>query len=405
MATVKLILRTFQEDKNGECPLYIRVVKDRKAKFISTGYKFKLSQWDEEKQRVKKNYKSSARVNAYLSQKVADAEGQVADMERKTQSISARKLKEAIKGKTSLNYFDYAYERCNKIKATISLKTYVCYKGVLGKLEKFNQSRDLNFDDITVTFLKDYINYCSSVLKNSNTTIKHSLTIMGQFFKDAINEDLVYSNLYNFSKISIKRDTGKRMYLNKKQIEDFKNLKVNEDSKAPVIKDMFLFSIYAGGLRLSDVVELQWMNVNIDENRITKTIKKTGRQHSFKFGTSALEILNKYKLKTSEDNDFVFPMLEKETPYFTNREFALAELARCTSLSSLHLKNMEKALKLPFRLSFHISRHTFATNALNNGMRIEHVSKLLDHSDIGITQIYAKVISEELDKAVEQYIN
>lgn len=38
-------------------------------------------------------------------------------------------------------------------------------------------------------------------------------------------------------------------------------------------------------------------------------------------------------------------------------------------------------------------------------MRIEYVSKLLDHSDIGITQIYAKVISEELDKAVDKYIN
>lgn len=37
-------------------------------------------------------------------------------------------------------------------------------------------------------------------------------------------------------------------------------------------------------------------------------------------------------------------------------------------------------------------------------MRIEYVSKLLDHSDIGITQIYAKIVNEELDKAVEQYI-
>jgi integrase/recombinase XerD len=60
---------------------------------------------------------------------------------------------------------------------------------------------------------------------------------------------------------------------------------------------------------------------------------------------------------------------------------------------------------LPFTLSFHLSRHTFPTNALNNGMRIEYVSKLMDHSDIGVTQIYAKVISEELDKAVEQYVN
>ena len=61
-------------------------------------------------------------------------------------------------------------------------------------------------------------------------------------------------------------------------------------------------------------------------------------------------------------------------------------------------------MNLPFRLSFHLSRHTFATNALNNGMRIEHVSKLLDHMDIRTTQIYAKVINEELDKAVDNFI-
>ncbi len=38
-------------------------------------------------------------------------------------------------------------------------------------------------------------------------------------------------------------------------------------------------------------------------------------------------------------------------------------------------------------------------------MRIEHVSKLMDHTDIGITQVYAKIVSSELDKAVDQYIN
>ena len=48
---------------------------------------------------------------------------------------------------------------------------------------------------------------------------------------------------------------------------------------------------------------------------------------------------------------------------------------------------------------------TFATNALSNGMRIEYVSKLLDHSSIQQTQVYAKIVSEELDNAVDKYIN
>ena len=58
-------------------------------------------------------------------------------------------------------------------------------------------------------------------------------------------------------------------------------------------------------------------------------------------------------------------------------------------------------LELPFPLSFHTSRHTFATSALTKGMRIEHVSKILDHTEISTTQIYAKIVSEELDKAME----
>ena len=71
---------------------------------------------------------------------------------------------------------------------------------------------------------------------------------------------------------------------------------------------------------------------------------------------------------------------------------------------NFQLNQMGKKMKLPFPLSFHLSRHSFATNALNNGMRIEHVSKLMDHQDISTTQIYAKIISEELDKAVDNFI-
>ena len=66
MASVKLILRTTQEDQAGHCPLYIRVIKDRKAKFLTTGQKLKPSEWDEQKQKVKKNHLNSPRLNAHL---------------------------------------------------------------------------------------------------------------------------------------------------------------------------------------------------------------------------------------------------------------------------------------------------------------------------------------------------
>lgn len=52
-------------------------------------------------------------------------------------------------------------------------------------------------------------------------------------------------------------------------------------------------------------------------------------------------------------------------------------------------------------LSFHISRHTWATRALRKGISIDKVSKIMGHAAIHETQIYAKIVNEELDKAMD----
>ena len=54
-------------------------------------------------------------------------------------------------------------------------------------------------------------------------------------------------------------------------------------------------------------------------------------------------------------------------------------------------------------IHFHASRHTFATRALKNGMRIEYVSRLLGHESIKTTQIYAKIVNHDLDDAMDMY--
>ncbi len=404
MASIKLVLRTNQEDKTGHSPLYIRVIKDRKAKFVATGVKLKQTEWDDEKQKIKKNHTNSARMNAFLAQKIADAEGTVADHERKRKSVSARKLKEAIKGKDMANFFEYAYNRCERIKGTVSVATYKNYKQYVAKFEKFVGHKDVYFDDVTVTMLKDYVNYLSNTLKNGATTVHYSLLILSVMFRDAQREDIISEAIYPFSKVRVKRDKGKRLYLNKEQIEKLRTLKIEYTGKDEIFRDMFIFAVYAGGLRFSDVVSLKWEHFNEKEQRITKTIRKTGRTHNFKIGQVALDILHQYKTAISRPDDFVFPILEDAELFDGNEEYQAHIINAKNILCGQKLRRIGKDMELPFSLSFHLSRHTFAANALNNGMRIEYVSKLLDHSDIGITQIYAKVISEELDKAVEQFV-
>ena len=97
--------------------------------------------------------------------------------------------------------------------------------------------------------------------------------------------------------------------------------------------------------------------------------------------------------------------MENPERIFNDEKYKRTWIRSKVRLGDVHLKKMGEDLKLKFNLHFHLSRHTFATNALNNGMRIEYVSKLLDHSTILQTQVYAKIVNEELDKAVELYIN
>ena len=346
MASIKLILRTHQADQTGHSPLYIRIIKDRKTKFITAGVKLKENEWDEVKQKVKKNHPNSARMNAALSQKIADAEGQVADV----------------------------------------------------------GSKDVYFDDITVSVLKDYMAHMGNILKNGATTQRYSIMILAIMFKEAIKEDIIPEYMYPFNKLTLKKDTEKRVFLNKDQIEKLTNLELKEGKKADLWRDLFLFSIYAGGLRFSDVIELQYTNYNSEEQRIKKVIRKTGRLHQFKIGKVAIDILNKYIKEDAQPDDYIFPIITDKKSYNKSEEIRYFISQRENHSANFQLNRMGKMLKLPFPLSFHLSRHSFATNALNNGMRIEHVSKLMDHTDISTTQIYAKIISEELDKAVDNYI-
>ena len=404
MASIKLILRKNQVDSTGHCPLYIRIIKDRKTKFITAGVKLKENEWDELKQKVKKNHPNSARMNASLAQKIADAEAQVADLERKVKTVSIKKIKEAIKGKEVPNFFEYAYKRMEIIKSTVSYSTYKAYYAAIVKFEKWVGTRDVYFDDFSVTLLNDYKNYLSKELKNGLTTQRLSIIVLGTIFNQAIKEEIIPETMFPFKKLTLKTDNTKRLFLNKDKILDLTQLKLIEGKKANLWRDLFLFSIYAGGLRFSDVIEMQYKHYNKNEQRISKLIRKTGRPHQFKIGKVAIDILEKYCKEGADNEDYIFPVIEDQKGYEKSESLRYFYTAKYNKLANWHLKKLGEKIELPFKLSFHLSRHTFATNALNNGMRIEHVSKLMDHRDISTTQVYAKIISEELDKAVDNYI-
>ena len=404
MASVKLILRLQQADATGACPLYIRVIKDRKSKLITTGLKLQPKDWDEAKQRIKKSMKNSTRYNAFLDQKIADASALIADSERKSKNITAKKLKEAIKGKDNVEFFKYAKAKLKKLQKTYTVNTYDNYLAQLHKFEKFINDSDLCFHDIDIVLLQDYMNYMSNTLKNNKTTQKLAMIVLSIIFKYAQAESLIEDNHYPFKNLKLEVAPSKRQFLTEQQFEMVRKLKINGIGKKELYRDLFIFSVSAGGLRFSDVISLRWKDYNEAESVINKQIAKSKRIHRLKIGETAVKIINKYKTQNTNPEDLIFPAIKQTNFHSLSDEEKDKIIASANSLCRSHLDNIGKELNLPFKLTYHLSRHTFATMALNKGMRIEHVSKLMDHSKISTTQIYAKIIDEELDKAVDNYV-
>jgi site-specific recombinase XerD len=78
-------------------------------------------------------------------------------------------------------------------------------------------------------------------------------------------------------------------------------------------------------------------------------------------------------------------------------------ISSATSYTNKYLGKLSKMAGLDKRITFHTTRHIWAVRALQKGMRIEYVSKILGHASVKQTEVYAKVMNAELDKAVEVF--
>jgi integrase len=219
-------------------------------------------------------------------------------------------------------------------------------------------------------------------------------------FNDAIRLDLIEFQLNPFLKHKMKVEKTQRTFLTEDELAAFAKVKTTPKTRLELHQDMFIFSAYCGGLRVSDVLQLKWKN--LDNTHINFTIKKTGNQISIKIPEKALEIINKHKPKKVVKEHHIFPMLDNEADE-NDLQLMDKNISVANAYINKNLKIIAEKAKLTKHISFHISRHTFATRALKKGISIDKVSKLMGHSAIRETQIYAKIVNEELDKAMDVF--
>lgn len=167
-------------------------------------------------------------------------------------------------------------------------------------------------------------------------------------------------------------------------IDEVKKL-IETPAERDDIKRAFLFSCFCG-LRWSDVKQLTWADIEENNGRYYANIimQKTKEPLYLPLGQQALSFLPEHK---NGDN--------MHTPIFNDIRF--------NSVTNKHLKKWCESAAINKTVTFHVARHTFATTSLTLGADLYTTSKLLGHTNISITQVYAKIVNEKKNEAVDLF--
>ncbi|NDK57585.1 site-specific integrase [Pontibacter fetidus] len=400
MATVKILLKTEKTNAQGEAPLYLRIIKNRAAKYISLGIRLNPRHWNEREKKVKKSHPNSQRLNNYLAVKIAEAEGVALSMETGEKAVSSVKIKEAVLGKSSESFLKYADAFIQGMEKNNQVSTAAKAKAIFSKLREFLGKKDLLFDQLTVTFLKSYERYLKDKVGNSTNTIHANLKVFRRIINEAISEDIIPYDQNPFLKFKLKLERTTKIYLTEEELLKIEELPLKAGTRKYHHRNMYVFAAYAGGLRISDILQLKWKH--FDGERVVIDTHKTGSTVSIKLPLKAINILEEYRSTEISQDDFIFPILKPHKDY-ANPKVLYRALSSATAYTNKDIRAIGTQIGITGNLSFHSSRHTWATRALKKGMRIEYVSKLMGHTSIRTTQIYAKIVSEELDKAMDLF--
>jgi integrase len=146
------------------------------------------------------------------------------------------------------------------------------------------------------------------------------------------------------------------------------------------------------GIRFSDLAQLQWSNVV--DNKLKYKMSKTGSTIEHLLTDSSNKILDFYRPNKINNSQFIFPILSQEKSLYSSKQL-YNDISSKNAMINSTLKDLAKLAEIKKKISFHISRHSWADLARKGKMDIYSISKALRHSNITTTENYFKSLDDE----------
>lgn len=401
-------------NKTGKYPIFLRITQNRKPVRIKTSVELeRKSDWNPKRKEVRLSEPKAIKWNAILAKELEAAKDKYREL-KETSTATSLKIKEKIKnGETSKSFLQYARQRTQELYDNGNIRNYKKYNGFCNKLEKYQTDshgvvRDLLFSEIDTSFLAKFETYLHT-LRNERepekvlhvNTIQVCFNVFRAIVKRAIEVDNIMPMEKNpFLSFKIKGVKTDKEKLDADEIEKIKELDLKEGSLIWHCRNYFLFSFYCAGIRVGDFIQLRWGNISNDR-RIHYQMGKNHKVRDLVLVEPAKRILDYYHHPKVKATDYIFPILDPNAEFAKAvtqeekdvlppdiKEKMFAQIGAKTALINKELKKIANMAEIEKKLSFHISRHSFAKAAKQKGVDNAKVKELLAHSSLKITEGY-----------------
>lgn len=384
---VLFLIRRNQVNKEGKCAIMIKVTVDGEYERINSTLTIEPELWD-----------ASASKAIGRSSKIAEFNKRIEDMRHVLKEhyydilnrhgyVTAEMVKNAFTGITAKEeslvplYLQHLEDTKKLIGISKANPTYQKYERMYRRVVEFMKKKynitDIPLREIKYQFIVDLEFFLRTEYGYSQNTTYKCMKFFKQVINKAIRAGLIFVDPFNGYKISVQRvDRG---FLTEDDLKKMMEKKF-ASKRLEQVRDIFIFACFTG-LAYIDLANLRVDNIQkMFDGRlwIVTHRQKTNTKVTVPLLPPAIKILKKY------EGEFVDG---KILPIITNQKI------------NCYLKEIAEICGIEKNLTFHLARHTFATTmTLGKGVPIETVSKMLGHTNVQTTQIYARITNDKISK-------
>ena len=368
--------------------IYVRITLNSQRVEMSTGLKIEANKWCEINKRARGSSEQSKTINSCLGDINNNIYQVYSMLVGNGNAISVYDIKKHYLGTpekrvTLMEIFErFIAIRKDLVGIEYSHLTYRKYctlkVHLLEFLTKKLNVQDVAVDDFKFSNLMDFEHFLRTDKGIGNNAavkyVKYFRTVIGY----ALNTEMISKDPYVKYKGKIREVS--RGYLSMEELSVLE-AKVFSNPRLETVKDIFVFCCYTGLAYVDiEMLTIDQISMGIDgEQWVNTTRKKTGNGVNVPLLPAALRIIKKYNGHPAREID------RKVLPVLSNQKM------------NAYLKEIGDICGINKTLTTHLARHTFATTiTLTQGISMESVSRMLGHSDIKTTQIYAKVTNQKI---------